>query len=165
MSARRIPRGSSSPRLDPVRWRRPSRGLLLRLAAVVALLVTAAAVSRSRPPSCAPAASSRSSPTPPAAAASPRKPTSAVPAGSVGVPVRLADPTALAMVHPGNRVDLLRLDDPGAGTTVASDALVLSVTGADDPATGALLLALPPEEARQASAPGAHGYAILIRPG
>ena len=149
-------------RLDPVRWRGPNRGALLRLIAVAVLLVTSAAVLWSRPAACTPAPSAapshRSPPETPAGS-------SAIPAGSVGVPVRLADPTALAVVHPGNRVDLLRLDDAGGTTPVASAALVLDVTGADDPAVGGLLLALAPDEAEQAVAPAGRGFAVLIRSG
>jgi len=88
-----------------------------------------------------------------------------VPSGSVGVPVRLAEPTALTLVHPGDRVDLLRMDDAGGGTTaVAAAALVLGVTGANDPTMGGLLLALRPAEAEKAMATPGHGFAIVIRP-
>ena len=186
-------------RLDPVRWRRPGRGMLVRLTAVAALLATAAAVSWSPPQTCAPVAgapafappSSRgpaSQPsmngmagaTPPAGVESGggthRAPdvgiarngvsSAAVPPGSVGVPVRLAEPSALALVHPGNHVDLLRLDsETGGTTTVATAALVLDVTGLDDPTTGALLLALAPAQARQAVVTRRQGYAVVIRPG
>ena len=89
----------------------------------------------------------------------------AVPLGTVGVPIRLADPTALSLVHPGNRVDLLRLDESGGSTAVAAAALVLRVTGAGDPAVGGLLLALSPAEAQRAVAEPGHGFAIVIRPG
>jgi hypothetical protein len=89
-----------------------------------------------------------------------------MPEGSVGVPIRLADPTALGLVRPGNRVDLLRVDGTGGRPTpVAGAALVLRVTGADDPATGGLLLALTPQQATQAVADGRQGFAIVIRPG
>ena len=172
----RRPRGDG--RLDPVRWRRPGRGLLIRLTAVAALLATAATVSWSHPQSCAPPTGAAAvSLAPPSAAAAPSSGAAAdamtgpagapiLPAGSVGVPVRLADPTALALVRPGNRVDLLRIDDEGGGTTaVASAALVLNVTGADDPTAGGLLLALTPTEARQAVTTPKHGFAIVIRPG
>ncbi|HWS33667.1 MAG TPA: hypothetical protein VN408_13110 [Actinoplanes sp.] len=81
------------------------------------------------------------------------------------MPIRLADPTALAVVLPGNRVDLLSLDsDRDRTTPVASAALVLKVTGADDPVTGGLLLALTPGEARQALSASSRGFAIVIRP-
>jgi hypothetical protein len=88
-----------------------------------------------------------------------------VPAGSLGVPLRLADPTALTLVRPGNRVDLLSVDD-GGGTpsSIAAAALVLRVTGATDPTAGGLLLALTPAEAQRAVATPTHGFAIVIRP-
>jgi hypothetical protein len=170
-------RKRAEPRLDPVRWRRPGRGALIRLSAVAALLVTAAAVSWSQPPTCAPppAAGRSAGPAPRSSAAittgaHPKVTSSAgagseVPLGSVGVPVRLAEPTALRLVHPGDRVDLFRVDESGGGTTsVAVAALVLGVTGADDPAAGGLLLALKPEEAQRAVATPGHGFAVLIRP-
>jgi hypothetical protein len=214
----RRPRGEG--RLDPVRWRRPGRGTLLRLAAVAALLATAAAVLWSSPPgqACNPttggvgaaARSGAAAPlggaassgagsssagssgagssgaaqgsgsgaaktTPGASAASPGageggRPGSeadpAVPDGRVGVPIRLADPTALSLVRPGNRVDLLRVGDGGGQpTAVAGSALVLRVTGADDPTTGGLLLALSPQEANRAVMASRQGFAIVIRPG
>ncbi|MET3428618.1 hypothetical protein BJ973_007830 [Actinoplanes tereljensis] len=88
-----------------------------------------------------------------------------VPAGSVGVPIRLADPAGLSLVRPGNRVDLLRVGGDSDGGPVATSALVLAVSGASDPTTGSLLLALSrPEAERAASTPG-DGFAILIRPG
>ena len=179
----RRPRGDG--RLDPVRWRRPGRGTLFRLAAVAALLVTAAAVLWSPPPKqvCvagvnpalaagarSPGGADQGAP----ASASPEvssqvgggAPAPAVPEGRVGVPIRLADPTALGLVHPGNRVDLLRIDDAGRRpTAVAGSALVLRVTGVNDLATGGLLLALTPQEADQAVATSRQGFAIVIRPG
>jgi hypothetical protein len=187
----RRPRGDG--RLDPVRWRRPGRGTLLRLAAVAALLATAAAVLWSPPKqSCVTGAAvtpmvSGATGNPSTAGAKGgagaaqassdgnsggAAPTTdggagpAVPEGSVGVPIRLADPTALGLVRPGNRVDLLRIDDAGGRpTSVAGSALVLRVTGVDDPATGGLLLALTPQEAGQAVVSSRQGFAIVIRPG
>lgn len=88
-----------------------------------------------------------------------------IPEGTVGVPVRLADPTALALVHPGDLVDLLRLDAKGDSTPIAGAALVLDVTSADDPTAGGLLLALSPEQAARTVGGQAHGFAVLIRPG
>jgi hypothetical protein len=195
------------PRLDPVRWRRPGRGSLLRLIAVAALLAVAAAAVLFRPQTCAPsppvagaltgrAASARpgggadpaartgdggaglipgagAEPIPgagagpiPGAGGAPRNGAPAVPPGTVGVPVRLAEPTALTLVRPGDKVDLLRVNDTGQDSTIVADAaLVLSVTGADDPTTGGLLLALRPAEAAKAVAAQGRGFAILIRPG
>ena len=170
-------RKRAEPRLDPVRWRRPGRGVLIRLSAVAALLVTAAAVIWSQPQTCAPPPTAGRSARPatrssagsttgahPNATSSARA-SPGVPLGSVGVPVRLAEPAALRLVHPGDRVDLLRVDESGGGTTsVAAAALVLGVTGADDPTAGGLLLALKPEEAHRAVATPGHGFAVLIRP-
>jgi hypothetical protein len=171
-------RSHGEGRLDPVRWRRPGRGVLMRLAAVAVLLATAAAVSWSPAQSCAPrTGAAAASPVTSHTAAAPTShagtqtndtqttspPT--VPDGSVGVPVRLADPTALTLVRPGNHVDLLRLDQHGGSKAVASAALVLSVTGATDPASGGLLLALSPAEARAAVTSSPAGFAVLIRPG
>jgi hypothetical protein len=155
-------RKQAEPRLDPVRWRHPSRGTLLRLAAVAVLLGTAAVISWSGSP---PAKTCVAPPRPSTAATAtaPAK-APAVPAGSVGVPVRLAEPTALTLVHPGDRIDLLSVDQGGATTAVAAAALVLSVTGADDPTTGGLLVALNPAEATKAVATPGRAFAILIRP-
>ena len=172
-------------RLDPVRWSAPGRGSLLRLAAVAALLLTAAAATWARPSGCAPATrpareagivagpapgtsdtASRPAPGTSDTASGPAPGTSGIPAGRVGVPVRLADPTALVLVRPGNRVDLLRLGAAGGRTEpVADAALVLDVRGAADPTAGALLLALSPAEAARAVAGSGNGFAILIRPG
>jgi hypothetical protein len=114
----------------------------------------------------APAAlTSRATPGPDPGSA-PRNGGPEVPPGTVGVPVRLAEPTALTLVRPGDKVDLLRVDDTGQGSaTVADAALVLSVTGADDPTAGGLLLALRPAEAAKAVSTQGRGFAILIRPG
>ena len=164
-------------RLDPVRRRGPRRGTLMRLVAVTVLLLTSAAVLWSRPAVCTPAAPGASSPPHPsgspirdgsAGSTGSTRPTGppAIPAGSVGVPVRLADPTALGVVRPGDRVDLLRLDDSaGRPVQVAGGALVLDVTGADDPATGGLLVALGPAEAERAVTTSGRGFAVLIRAG
>jgi len=222
----------SDGRLDPVRWHRPARGTLLRLAAAAALLVTAAVVSWSPAQSCAPRTGAAAIPpsTRPSAAApatnhagpparAPTTPGSALTGpsgraspnsvppepgrvspgpgfastegggtspgagftgsdqseptnsgtlapGSVGVPIRLADPIGLTLVGPGDRVDLLRLDRAGtAPTTIATGATVLKITATDDPTAGGLLLALTPAQAEMAVATAPHGYAILIRPG
>jgi hypothetical protein len=176
----RLGRRRAEPRLDPVRWRRPGGGSLIRLVAVAVLLATAAAVTWAQPQGCAPlpnavrpsaTASSAHPDASPGSSAGPAVPRGGkagpgVPRGSVGVPVRLAEPTALALVRAGDRVDLLKIDEVGGGTTaVAAAALVLSVTGTDDPATGGLLLALTPAEAAKAVVTGGHGFAVLIQPG
>jgi hypothetical protein len=100
---------------------------------------------------------------PPAGSAD--RPAGAPPAGSVGVPIRLADPTGLALVSPGDRVDLLRLGKADAATTtIATDVPVLKVTPPDDLTAGGLLLALTPAQARQAVSAAPQGFAILIHP-
>lgn len=152
-------RGRAEPRLDPMP-RRLARGTLIRLVAVAALLATAAALIWSRPSGCAPVAVvPQARPSPPASAGPPE-----VPRGNVGVPVRLAEPTALSLVRPGDRVDLLSVDGTDS-RPVAAAALVLKVTGADDPASGGLLLALTPAEAQRAVTSPGRGFAVLIRPG
>ncbi|WP_433827367.1 hypothetical protein ACQP2E_35695 [Actinoplanes sp. CA-015351] len=172
-------------RLDPVRWGRPRRGSLIRMTLAAVLLLTSAAVLWHQPTGDNPAALDPSAQaqrvTDPAIPGGdtgagdnangpagddtviPAGDGTAIPAGLVGVPVRLADPTALALVRAGQRVDLLRSGDPS--TAVASNALVLEVAGESDPATGGLLLALSPDEAERAVAAADQGFAILIRPG
>lgn len=87
-----------------------------------------------------------------------------IPPGYVGLPVRLADPTALTLVRPGDRVTLLRLDGDDAAK-VADDVLILAVTGADDPLSGGLMVALKPTVAVRAASGADRGYALLLRPG
>ena len=177
-------RGRVEARLDPVRWHRPGRGTLLRLAAIAALLITAALITWSGPETCAsPATEADGPPTRGSAGAesdsasvssvdssgqAPGSDTAGraiVPIGTVGVPVRLAEPTALTLVRPGDHVDLLRVGDNNPATNaVAAAALVLGVTGADDPTTGGLLLALTPAEAARAVTDPGRGFAVLIRP-
>jgi hypothetical protein len=176
-SGRRLGRRVTDTRLDPVRWGRPSRGTLIRFTVVIALLAAAWITMWSRPRGCGPPPAASASPassadaltSPPAErgrTAGPQRSGTPVPPGTVGVPVRLAEPAALNLVHPGDRVDLLRVGAADGGTTsVASAALVLGVTDAGDPATAGLLLALPPAEARKAVATPERGFAILVRPG
>ncbi len=88
----------------------------------------------------------------------------AVPRGSVGVPVRLAEPAALAVLSPGDRVDLLAAAAGGPAARIAANALVLGVGAADDPGAG-LFLALTAEEARRAAAtPDDARLSVLVRP-
>ena len=90
---------------------------------------------------------------------------SRIPDGSVGVPVRLAEPASLTLLHPGDRVDLFRVEEAGGTTSIAAAAVVLSMTGADDPLTGAIMVALRPPEAEKALASPGRGFAVLLRPG
>jgi hypothetical protein len=91
---------------------------------------------------------------------------SVVPPGLVGVPIRPAEPTALKLLHPGDRVDVFSVPEPGKSPqAIATAALVLGLTGADDPTTGGLLLAVTPAEARRTVTTPPGGYAVLLRPG
>lgn len=193
----RFGRTVSDRSLRPVRWPgRPGRHTLLRVGLVAALLGLAVAVLDS-PPGC-PAPTGRAGraaqPSPAtgqpdrtadrapqvgrdggAGPADPDVPPGSppgralpLPAGTVGVPVRLAEPAALAVLRPGHRVDLLavRADAPSAGAAlIASRVLVLDVVGADDPDhRSALYLALPPEPAHRAVglAEGSR-FAVVVR--
>jgi hypothetical protein len=140
---------------------------------VAALLLTAAAALYTGEPACPPPAASRA-PTPAGGdrtpdghgpgESAPDRPVPgdgrlAAPSDTVGVPVRLADPAALALVRPGDRVDLLV--SGRRPTVVATDALVLAVA-LDD---GALLLALGPAQARKtASAPPGAAFSVIVHP-
>ncbi|MFC0507888.1 flagellar biosynthesis protein FlgA [Micromonospora costi] len=91
-----------------------------------------------------------------------------LPAGSVGVPVRLAEPAALSVVRPGTRVDLLAAPPagpPGEANLLASRALVLDVVGAGaTDGSAALYLALQPEQAQRAvGQPEGSRFAIVVR--
>ena len=173
--------------LRPVRWRGlPRRGTLLRLALVAALLGLAAAVLQS-PDACppgptadapAPSAVPGAGPdgdgdpadgTPGRASTRPDRAVGGalpLPSGSVGVPVRLAEPAALAVLSPGSRVDLLVVPEESAEVTLlASRALVLDVVGADQvDGSSALYLALPPEQAqRTIGMPAGSRFAVVVR--
>lgn len=91
-----------------------------------------------------------------------------LPSGAVGVPVRLAEPAALAVARPGTRVDLLASTPAGAGTEatlLAPAALVLDVLGADaTDGSSALYLALRPDQAKRAvGLPEGTRFAIVVR--
>ena len=85
-----------------------------------------------------------------------------VPEGMVGVPVALPEPGALAMLRPGDRVDLLTVPAAGgAPDAVAREVTVLAV----DPGSATVLLALPPERAATAlSAATGDRFALVVRP-
>ncbi|WP_231934876.1 flagellar biosynthesis protein FlgA [Micromonospora viridifaciens] len=157
--------------LRPVYWRGLPRGAtLLRVTLVAALLGLAAAVLHT-PAGCPPGAAP-SHPAPPASPApsGEARPSGALPlpGGSVGVPVRLAEPAALAVLHPGARVDLLVVPAGGAAgeaTLLASRALVLDVVGAGAvDGSSALYLALRPEQAQRAvGVPEGSRFAVVVR--
>lgn len=106
---------------------------------------------------------------PPGAGRPPATPalTPALPAGTVGVPVRMADPAVLAVVRSGARVDLMLV--PAAGnappTMLAGAALVLDVVHPDPvDGSGALYLALTPEQAQHVvAAPPDARFAVVVR--
>lgn len=139
-----------SNRLDPVgRLHLPRRSTMLRISLVAALLLTAAGVLYADPGSAeVPVAAPTADPD--------RLP---IPDGLVGVPVRLAEPTALAVLRTGDRVDLLAVRDT-APDRVAGGAAVLAV----DHTAAAVLLALTPEAAAGVvSAPDATSFAVIVR--
>jgi Flp pilus assembly protein CpaB len=74
--------------------------------------------------------------------------------GQVAAPVRLADLAVAALVHTGDRVDVLATAaDAPAAEVVAEGALVVAAAGADDEAgTGLLLLAVEDETAARLAA-------------
>jgi len=147
----------------------PRAATLWRGLVIAALLATAAAVlyAEDGPTGPCPAAH----PTP--AGGSPTLPT-----GTVGLPIRLAEPAALSVLRPGDRVDLLALPGhtadsdhigevdarpPASPVTIATAALVLAVSEAAD---SALYLAVPPAAARQASGmPEGTRFSVIVRPG
>ncbi|MFD6563119.1 hypothetical protein [Micromonospora profundi] len=92
-----------------------------------------------------------------------------LPSGAVGVPIRLAEPAALAVIRPGARVDLLAAPPGGAGAAealvLAPRALVLDVLGAGaTDGSAALYLALSPEQAQRAvGLPEGSRFAIVVR--
>lgn len=160
-------------RLDPVgRLRLPRRATLLRLAAAALLLLTAAgalyagdrgpagdrepAGDRGPAEAATPASGATGTPFPPAAGQR-----LAIPDGAVGVPVTLGDPAGLAVLRPGDRVDLFAV--PAAGgepDRVAGDTPVLAV----DRSAAALLLALTPAQGRAVvSARAGTVFAVLLR--
>ncbi|NES14194.1 flagellar biosynthesis protein FlgA [Micromonospora sp. PPF5-17] len=151
----------------------PRGSTLLRLALVAVLLGLAAAV-LSTPADCPPPGTGRAGPT--ATAAGPATPGPGrsggalpLPSGSVGVPVRLAEPAALAVLRPGARVDLLVVPAgaaAGKATLLAPRALVLDVVGAAGAVDGssALYLALRPEQAqRTVGVPADSRFAVVVR--
>ncbi|MFC8615354.1 hypothetical protein ACFT9M_02885 [Micromonospora purpureochromogenes] len=86
----------------------------------------------------------------------------------MGVPVRLAEPAALAVLRPGARVDLLVVPagrTPVEAALVASEALVLDVVGGDaTDGSSALYLALRPDQAQRAvGQPEGSRFAVVVR--
>jgi Flp pilus assembly protein CpaB len=100
--------------------------------------------------------------------------------GSVAAPVRIADAGELALVRPGDRVDILAAPTSDAGSeqsgapageaavTIASGAVVLSIPQAAATAAtdgGLVVLAVPAETARAlAGAAAADRLSLVLRP-
>jgi len=156
-------------RLDPVgRPRLPRRTTTIRAALVTALLLTAAGVLYARDdpdPAAAPARADPPATEAPAPAPDPTPDPAArlpIPDGLVGVTVPLGDPASLAMLRPGDRVDLLAIPAAGGDPVPLVDAAaVLAV----DPAAAALLLALTPEQGQAAVSASTTGtFAVIVRP-
>lgn len=146
------------------RLRLPRRATTIRAALVTVLLLTAAGVLYARDdPAPAPARAD-----PPATVAPEPDPSPdpearlPIPDGQVGVTVPLGDPASLAMLRPGDRVDLLAIPAAGGDPVPLADAAaVLAV----DPAAAALLLALTPEQGRAAVSASTTGtFAVIVRP-
>lgn len=139
---------------------------MLRISIVTALLLTSAAVLYSGDwgnPGPAPAPATSLAPSAPVASPDgPRSARLSIPEGMVGVPVALGTPAALAMIHPGDRIDLLLITDGAEPVPLATDVPVLAVA----PADAVLFLALRPSEARQVvsqqPASGAR-FAVIVR--
>ncbi|GHJ56801.1 hypothetical protein Nm8I071_61080 [Nonomuraea sp. TT08I-71] len=185
--------------LRPVRWRGLPRGrTLLRVALVAVLLGLAAAVLKT-PEGCPPGGTAAAPTAPAGGAPAGGAPAGGapaggapatgggapgdgvqaggdrraaalpLPAGAVGVPIRLAEPAALAVLRPGARVDLLVVPAgraTGAATLLAARALVLDVVGAAGAVDGssALYLALRPEQAQRAvGLPEGSRFAVVVR--
>jgi Flp pilus assembly protein CpaB len=72
-------------------------------------------------------------------------------AGMVAAPVRLADPATTALLHAGDRVDVLatpaEADAAAVARTIAADLRVLAVPAADDTDGALVVLAATPEVA------------------
>jgi hypothetical protein len=165
----RLLRRRPHPRLDPVLLRPPATATLLRGGLVAALLALAAMVLWGHPADVRPAGRPvPASPLPGAPAADPSAAGSSgrgrlpVPAGLVGVPVRLTDPATAAVLQPGDRIDLLALRG-GAATAMATNVLVLDVATADDGPVLYLALGDPQARAVAAVEPAVH-FGVIVHP-
>jgi hypothetical protein len=99
----------------------------------------------------------------PAAGAGPQPDHPTPPIGTVGVAVTLAEPAALGVLRPGDRVDLLAVA-PSGSATVAANALVVATPGSADGGAG-LYLAMDPRQARRVVAqPPEARLAVIVRP-
>lgn len=92
------------------------------------------------------------------------RPPDTPPAGTVGFPLRLADPAVLAVLQPGHRVDVLAPPREGlAADLVAADVLVLR-TVAGGAGAAVVYLAARPDQARTlASLPAETPVSVTVR--
>jgi hypothetical protein len=151
-----VPR--TQQRLDPIRWRAPRRATVIRAGAVTALLCLAVGVLYSAPSPAIVDCPVQASPSVPAAG-----PTSdsAIPVGLLGVTVPVADPSVLAVVRPGDRVDLHPADDSGA---IIADILVLVSVPTADLGPPALFLAMTPDQASSVlQSPVSAVFRVIVR--
>jgi Flp pilus assembly protein CpaB len=97
--------------------------------------------------------------------------TRSLPVGQVAAPVRLADLAVAALVHTGDRVDVLATPhDAARAETVAANALVLAADGrphdaSADPGGGLLLLAVDDATAARLAAVAASSTLTVTMPG
>ena len=94
-----------------------------------------------------------------------------LPEGQVAAPIRLADLAVAALVHTGDRVDVLATPhDAARADVVAADALVLATDGrprdpSADPGGGLLLLAVDGATAGRLAAAAASATLTVTLPG
>ncbi len=87
--------------------------------------------------------------------------------GRVAAPVRVGDPAAVALLHIGERVDVISADPQGrsGATVVAEDAPVVALPRASDTALasgGLVVLAVTDETARALAAASVSGYLSVV---
>jgi pilus assembly protein CpaB len=92
--------------------------------------------------------------------------TALLPTGQVAAPVRLADLGMAALVHTGDRVDVLAtVADAPSAEVIADGALVVATTGADEQAgAGLLLLAVDQQTAARLAAAAASATLTVTLP-
>jgi hypothetical protein len=164
-------------RLDPLRFQLPQRRAVLRWGLVAALLALAVGALYAGPAttSCPPPSTSVTAvATPPTPAPAPAEsdlggdvgdpPVRAVPAGMVGVTIRLAEPALVAVLRPGAHIDVGA--NAGAGIAVVDAVVLAAVPGSafDEPGAAALVIAIPQASAAQVTnvATGT-AFRVLVR--
>lgn len=149
--------------LDPVRWSRRRRSRLVRAAAVAALLAVAAGILFT---GAGPASAARCAVAPSPSRSAPGVP---IPAGKLGMPVRVDQPGLAGLLHRGDHVTLtVAADSTDRAAILVPDALVLRAPSGDSSVTSTgsvVYLAMTEEEARRtaAIAPDAR-IGVTVRP-